>query len=225
MAQLNKETKQVTKQVTVDEQVVTGMTLNRKEAYILAVIGTMNKSNARVITRNMKGKLGEYGLTQQDLEDFLTKIEGPELVIPKGLPKVEPLNVAPKKVPGKFEKGDRVVFNQNYGSSAKKGDTGTVAATEPGTWESPGDETLVTVRLDKGYNSTAYSFRLDHLKEQPKLRVGAKIRIVDPYMPQGYSKGAVLIVGEINERTGGVYCHIHGYGRAYVTAKEFEVIG
>lgn len=282
MAQLNKETKQVTKQVTVDEQVVTGMTLDRKEAYILAVIGTMNKSNARVITRNMKGKLGEYGLTQQDLEDFLTKIEGPELVIPEGLPKVEPVGriahttgvmpagvagkqvtaylrggpgcgwhgdtlpaeewcwsidgsqgdivayevvepKAPGKVPGKFTKGDRVVFNQDYKPKARKGDTGTVTFV---TGEKDGPEALVSVELDKDdVTSTAFAYRLDHLKEQPKLRVGAKIRIVDPQATGGlYGKGDEFTVTGVSS-TGGAFFTDIAQGRSYAYAREFEVIG
>lgn len=63
-------------------------------------------------------------------------------------------------------------------------------------------------------------------KEQPKLRVGARIRIVRPENANGmYVKGDVFTVTMVAPDTGGAF-FTNKYGsKSYVYRSEFEVIG
>jgi hypothetical protein len=60
-----------------------------------------------------------------------------------------------------FRVGDRVEFTENYDEDAKNGDRGTVTLVIPK--ERYGDDAdLVHVKLDKGGNSAAFAFRMQH---------------------------------------------------------------
>src|SRR5690606_4010090 len=57
------------------------------------------------------------------------------------------------------------------------------------------------------------------------LRKGARIRITNPWMAQGYRLGDELTVQEVIEKTGGVWV-FNSFGRKeYVSASEFVIIG
>lgn len=136
-----------------------------------------------------------------------------------------------EKKPGVFRVGDRVVFNQDYiPGNAKKGDTGTVMKLENGTLVKSESGNLVTgpmvyatVNLDKnGECPIAFAYRLDHLEEKPKLRVGAKIRITRPYCYSSYKEGDVLTVKSINTLKGVYVQELYG---VYISPTEYEVVG
>lgn len=136
----------------------------------------------------------------------------------------------PTKVPGKFTKGDRVVFNCDYEpDGVTKGDTGTVERA----YVRYGDS-FVEVKLDKGGTANCWVSRVDHLTEQqPELRIGARIRITDAAGSRTFKAGdtgVIVAFWEPYEPTGGPraaevrFDHdgkVHSCG-AYST---YEVIG
>lgn len=65
----------------------------------------------------------------------------------------------------KFKVGDKVVFNQDY-DRVKKGDKGVVFAVgEENTIYGDDDINLLYIKLDKGGDTSAYSYRLDSFSE------------------------------------------------------------